>query len=205
MDIPDETLERLLKLPDTRTYAGIRDKALMLLTLDTGIRPSEGHGLLISDVNLEAGTVTVRQEIAKTNRGRTLYMVAQTVRAIRALIRVRPAEWDDKVTLFATETGGRMGKDSWGDRMEEYSARLGTKVRAYDLRHAFAIRYLRNGGNCFMLQKLLGHTRMDQTLQYLHFVGNDLETDHQKASPVLGLATAQRRVRLIRPGERSKG
>ena len=199
MDIPDAALERLLKLPDTRTYAGIRDKALILLTLDTGIRPCEGHGLLISDINLEAGTVTIRQEVAKTNRGRTLYMVAQTVRAIRALIRVRPAEWDDsKVPVFATESGGRMDKDSWGDRMEDYSAKLGTKVRAYDLRHAFAIRYLRNGGNCFMLQRLLGHTRPDQTIQYLHFLNHDLDMDHGKASPVLGLATAQRRVRLVR-------
>lgn len=202
VDIPDDTLERLLRLPDARRYAGIRDKALILLTVDTGIRPSEGHGLLISDVSLEAGTVTVRQEIAKTNRGRTLYMVAQTVRAIRALIRVRPVEWDNcRVPLFATESGGHMDKDSWGDRMEEYSKRLGTKVRAYDLRHAFAIRYLRDGGNCFVLQRLLGHTRMDQTLQYLHFVESDLETDHQKASPVLRLASVQQRVRLVRPRE----
>ncbi len=206
VDLKDEVLQRLLKLPDARRYAGLRDRALMMLTLDTGIRPSEGHALLISDVDLDAGTVTVRQEVAKTHRGRTLYMVAETVKAIRALIRVRPQEWDNcRVPLFATESGGHMDKDSWGDRMEEYSKKLGTKVRAYDLRHAFAIRYLRNGGNCFMLQRLLGHTRMDQTLQYLHFLNNDLEADHGKASPILSLATAQRRIRLVRPGERSKG
>ena len=198
VDIPDGILERLMELPDKRTYAGLRDRALMVLTLDTGIRPSEGHGLTVADFNFDAGSVTIPQELSKTHRSRTLYMVPETVRAIRALIRVRPAEWDDvTVPVFATESGGKLNKDSWGDRMEFYSSKLGTNVRAYDLRHAFAIRYLRNGGNCFMLQRLLGHTRPDQTMQYLHFVSNDLEMDHKKASPVQGLVRGRHRIRCI--------
>jgi hypothetical protein len=56
-----------------------------------------------------------------------------------------------------------------------------------------------------MLQRLLGHTRPDQTLWYLNFLSNDLERDHGKASPVLRLATGQRRVRLVKPEKRVKG
>lgn len=208
VDIPDEVLEKLIQLPDTRTYAGLRDRALIMLTLDTGIRPSEGHALMLSDVDLSAGSISVRQDVSKTHRSRTLYMVPETCRAIKALMRVRPREWDSSsVPLFATETGGYLNKDSWGDRMEGYSEELGTRVRAYDLRHAFAIRYLRNGGNAFALQKLMGHTRPEQTLQYLHFVSKDLEDDHRKASPILRLAPCRKRVRLVAPGprRRSKG
>jgi integrase len=198
VDIPDEVLRRLVDLPDRRTYAGLRDRAFILLTLDNGIRPSEGRGLLPTDIDLSARTVTIRQAVSKTNRTRTLYMVAETVRALRALLRVRPLEWDDsRVPLFASETGRALSKDGWGDRMEMYSKKLGTKVRAYDLRHAFAIRYLRAGGNCFVLQRLMGHTRPETTMQYLHFVNKDLEIDHLRASPVLQLTAPSKRVRSV--------
>lgn len=198
VDIPDEVLRRLVDLPDRSTYAGLRDRAFMLLTLDTGIRPSEGRMLLVIDIDLSAGTVTIRQEVSKTDRTRTLYMVPETVRALKALLRVRPLEWDDaKVPLFASEVGRTLTKDGWGDRMEMYSKKLGFKVRPYDLRHAFAIRYLRAGGNCFVLQRLLGHTRPEMTMRYLHFVSKDLETDHSKASPVLQLIAPNKRVRSV--------
>lgn len=114
VDIPDEVLRRLVDLPNRSTYAGLRDRAFILLTLDTGIRPSEGRGLLLTDIDLSAKTVTVRQEVSKTDRTRTLYMVAETVRALRALLRVRPPEWDDsRVPLFASETGQALTKDGW--------------------------------------------------------------------------------------------
>lgn len=45
--IDTEILKKLLELPDKNTFCGIRDYALMLLTLDTGIRPKEAFSLLI--------------------------------------------------------------------------------------------------------------------------------------------------------------
>lgn len=154
-------------------------------------------------MNLEAGTVYITPEVSKTHRSRILYMCPETVRAVKAWLEVRPAEWNEEVPLFATEYGKVLTKDAWGDRMEVYSLKLETKVRPYDLRHAFAIRYLRNGGDCFMLQRLMGHARPEQTTQYLAFVGNDLEEDHWKASPIRKLTSgrhrAQRKVNPIRP------
>jgi integrase len=68
VDILDEVLRRLMDLPDRSTYAGLRSRAFILLTLHTGIRPSEGRGLLPTDIDLSARTVTVRQAVSKTDR-----------------------------------------------------------------------------------------------------------------------------------------
>jgi site-specific recombinase XerD len=65
-----------------------------------------------------------------------------------------------------------------------YSKRIGIKVRPYDLRHSFALNFLRNGGNVFALQKLMGHSTLDMTKRYLALTQGDLQEQHAKASPV---------------------
>ncbi|GAB6181179.1 hypothetical protein JCM14036_24980 [Desulfotomaculum defluvii] len=65
VNLDAETLGRLLTLPDCKTYAGLRDYALFLLTLDTGIRPKEAFSLEIADVNIRASEVYVRSDVAE--------------------------------------------------------------------------------------------------------------------------------------------
>ncbi len=56
-----------------------------------------------------------------------------------------------------------MNTQTWGDRLELYGNQLGVRIRPYDIRHSFALLFLRNGGNEFGLQKELGHTDMSMT------------------------------------------
>ncbi|NLZ51754.1 MAG: site-specific integrase, partial [Thermoanaerobacteraceae bacterium] len=60
----------------------------------------------------------------------------------------------------------------------------GYKITPYDLRHSFALLYLRNGGNVFTLQRTLGHTDLNMTKRYLALTGEDLKVEHEKATPV---------------------
>ncbi|MCL6558201.1 MAG: site-specific integrase, partial [Firmicutes bacterium] len=68
-------LKKLLDMPDQTTFSGLRDYALLLLQLDTGIRPKEALSLEVSDINLQACEVYVRAETAKTRIARTLPIV----------------------------------------------------------------------------------------------------------------------------------
>ena len=57
-------------------------------------------------------------------------------------------------------------------------------IRPYDLRHYFSQAYLRNGGDVFALKDILGHKTLQMTQRYISLNGEDLRTDHVKASPV---------------------
>jgi site-specific recombinase XerD len=186
-------LKRLLRLPDTRTFHGLRDLALLLLMLDCGIRPKEAFALLPGDIEMDAKLVTIRATVAKTGRSRTLPVSLLTAQAISNLIRARRETWGQTVPVFCTNRGGSMSRFLWAARLSKYSARLGTKVRPYDLRHTFAVNLLRNGGNALALQKLLGHTTLAMTKRYVSLTEADLQAVHAVASPVMRLFGDQRK------------
>ncbi|MCF6096453.1 site-specific integrase [Thermovorax subterraneus] len=182
------SIKALLELPDRKTYCGLRDYALILLTLDTGIRPSEALSLKVEDVNLKAGIVNIRPEIAKTRMQRTLPISPAVVEAIKELIKARPEEWKD-APLFCSQDGLPMRERSWANRVQKYGKKLGIKLRAYDLRHVSATWYLRNGGNIHGLRVLLGHTDLHMAKKYVHFVEADIAQEHKQASVVNKLIT----------------
>lgn len=68
--------------------------------------------------------------------------------------------------------------------METYSRQIGLKIRAYDLRHEYAVMSLRNGQNAFTLSRSMGHTSMETTEKYLALADSDLKEQHDRTSPL---------------------
>ncbi len=58
------------------------------------------------------------------------------------------------------------------------------KVHPHRFRRTAAVQFLRNGGNFFALQKLLGHESLEMVRRYVDLASNDVAEAHQKASPV---------------------
>lgn len=52
------------------------------------------------------------------------------------------------------------------------------------LRHSFAVLYVRNGGDSFSLQAILGHSTLEMTRQYVNLARRDVAEQHKKFSPV---------------------
>lgn len=134
VNIEEDVLTKLLSLPNQETFAGLRDYALLLLTLDTGIRPKEAFYLMVEDINFRSFEVCIRSEIAKTRTTRTLPISPVTAKAISMLIQARYSGWKKNNPVFCTSEGGRLTAFRWGDRMEAYSNKLGVWIRPYDLR-----------------------------------------------------------------------
>ncbi|AEY67849.1 tyrosine-type recombinase/integrase [Clostridium sp. BNL1100] len=184
IDIPIDTFQQLLTIPNKTTFVGLRDFALMLMMLDNGIRPKEALSLKISDFDLKHNCVTVSAEVAKTGVARTLPLSIDTIRPITKIINLRPDDWDENVPVFSSSTGEKLNADVVSRRFEKYSKTLGTDITPYSLRHCFALYYLRNGGNALTLQKIMGHTTMDMTRKYVALSDTDVKDSHTSFTPI---------------------
>ena len=88
-----------------------------------------------------------------------------------------------------------MLESSLTHRFKKYSSQIGYKITPYDLRHSFALMYLRNGGNIFALQRTMGHVDLNMTKRYLALTQEDLKAEYQKSFPINQLV--EKRVRKV--------
>ena len=196
-NIDEQKLQALLNAPDKSTYSGLRDYVLLCLSIDTGIRPKEALSLYPANFNLRSLEVNIPASVAKTRISRTLPITPLTSEGVRKLISVRPESWGT-APLFATAEGKPMSTSAWTHRLENcYGKKLGFKISSYDLRHAFALLFLRNGGHAFALQRTMGHTDLTITKRYVNLSQDDLRSQHAFASPLNGLIPKSKRVRKI--------
>jgi len=170
-----ESVRLLLQVCD-----GERDKAILLILLDTGIRAGELLALNTEDINAISGQVSIKH--GKGDKSRLVFMGAKTRRAVRAYIKTRKS---DIPALFLSRYGERLSYDGLRGIITRL-ARIAniTPPPLHSFRRAFAINFLRNGGDVFTLQMLLGHADLSVLRRYLKQTGNDLQSVHAKVSPV---------------------
>jgi len=182
------------RLPETATELPrerqLWDKALILFLLDTGIRAGELCHLDVGDVELTAGHAVVQSKgrlNAGEGKARPIRFSPTTIKALHRYLAERNAldgQHGDR-PLFATRGGRRFDYRYLGKHLRRLGRRAGvTHVHAHRFRHTFAINYLRNGGDIYTLQDLLGHTSLDMVRRYLHLAQVDIDSAHRRASPV---------------------
>lgn len=132
VDLAEENLQKLMVLPNQATFAGLRDFALLMFTLDTGIRPKEAISLKKEDFDFKRFAVTVPADVSKTRTARTLPLLPPTVEAIHKLLKVRHLSWSSSLPVFCSSEGMGLSHSTWRHRLDEYGEKLGTKIRPYD-------------------------------------------------------------------------
>jgi len=173
-------VERLFKACSGKSMLDIRNRAILSVFLDTGLRLSELVNLTLDDVNMDEGSILVR----KGKGGKP--------RVVRIGNKAQKALW--KYTLHRKGNSNRLFLNRAGEPFDFYGVaiflkRLGNKAKvklhAHQLRHTFAISYLRAGGDVFSLQYLLGHSTLNMTQRYLQSLNaNDAANAHKKFSPL---------------------
>lgn len=188
-----EDVKKLLDAVDRKSFAGLRDYCVILLQLDTGIRPGELFQLRVKDVNLQSREVYVPPAASKTRVGRTLVISEFTARALRTFLQTRPGWWPEEVPLFPSENGKPLDSLFWSKRLAKHSRKAGVRVTPYGLRHSFAIEFLKEANDPFALQRILGHQDLAMTRRYVRYLQEDIREAHEKASPVTRLAQLGKR------------
>lgn len=180
----DDVLKVLSSLGACDAFTSARDRALILFQLDTGIRPKEALSLLPGDIGEDFDLARIRPEEAKTREPRTVFVSETTSSALRGLMAQRPEGWGCTVPVFCSWKGEPMSSHAWGHRFKKLGAAVGVTVSPYDLRHLFALSYLRNGGNLLSLRATMGHHTLSTTERYVALALDDLKDAHAAASPV---------------------
>jgi len=164
-----------------------RDQSLIRFLLDTGLRASECARLNVGDVDVATGEVTVRPfRASRKSRPRHVYLGQRTQRALWRYLADREDGNDPNAPLFTTGAGDRLQADSMRHLLRRLGKRagLGRAIYPHLFRHTFATSYIRNGGDIFSLQRLLGHSDMAMVRRYVTLVRADVQNAHRRASPV---------------------
>ena len=159
-----------------------RDQLIIMILLDTGIRVSELCRLKYTDVNLENKSIHIQTfETGIKTHDRTVFVGNTTMKLLYPYMGEKINEDDFLVK-------GRNGKPMNRNSVAHLLARIGKRaqvsgVDAHRFRHTFAIQYLRNGGDIYTLQRLLGHRSLEIVKNYLKISEMDTGNAHKKASP----------------------
>jgi len=165
-------IDALLAAPDTTRWEGRRDRVLMLLSIQTGLRLSEIIGLNCGDITLGTGA-NVRCE-GKGRKERCVPLTKATVAALRTWLRERHGSPDDP--LFPTRTGRCLSPDAVERRIAAHArAAVGRApslsekhLTPHVLRHTSAMQLVQAGVDTSVIALWLGHADSRSTQAYLH-------------------------------------
>lgn len=164
-------------------------EALWVFYLSTGVRRGEALGLEWSSVDLEAGTVTIRQQLCIVGRelrfqqpktdsstrtiamGPELVAVLDAHRRTQIEMRLSSDSWDDQLALVFAGAGGRpIRPDYVTKRFKHLVHEAGLEwIRLHGLRHTMASLALQNGTDIATVSRRLGHSDTNITARiYLH-------------------------------------
>ena len=163
-----------------------RDTALIILLLDTGIRSGEAGRLNIKDVDLDTGEIYIAPygSSQRKTKSRALPIGKVARKSLWRYLTTRPDDTRPDEPLFITVAERRMGPNSIRQLLKGLGEKAGVKnCHPHRLRHTFAVEYLRNDGDIFTLQMILGHSSLDMVRKYLQLVKADAKNAHRRASP----------------------
>ena len=167
-----EEIDALLAAPDRTTWIGRRDRALLLVGIQTGLRVSELIGLRRCDIILGTGA-HVRCE-GKGRKERCTPLRREAVELLTQWLRECPAE--PATPAFPSSRGGPLSRDAV-ERLvarhqrsaERHCPSLKRKrVTPHVLRHTAAMQLLRHGIDRSVIALWLGHESVETTQMYLH-------------------------------------
>ena len=178
----DEQVRRLVRF-SPRSAAERRIHTLACLILDTGLRIDEVLSAERADIDLDSLLLKVCH--GKGSKERVVpFSLPLRKLLFRYLKQHNPQHGD---LLFFAGVGQKINQRNALRAFKGLCKRLrvtGVRCSFHTLRHTFATAYLRNGGDPFRLQRVLGHTKLEMTRRYVNLQTEDLQAVHHQCSVV---------------------
>lgn len=179
----DAELTILLKKPNMKSCSFTEYKVWVFenFLLGTGVRLSTALDIKIKDINFDNGLIF----LGKTkNRTQQYIPMAKSLEAtLKEYLDIRGGEDEDY--LFCNSFGQKANERTYQQMVQDYNHNRGVmRSSCHAYRHTFAKLFILNGGDCFRLQRLMGHSDISVTKEYVELFGSDLTIGFDKYNPL---------------------
>jgi len=203
-DVPVEQLRRLqqeIQAQASVSHAGLQrlgrmDLAWFLLMLHCGLRTCEVRFMRLQDIDWQARKLRIEQ--GKGMQDRIVFLSQVTIAALQSYLDVRGtvAALPSHVFIFRHQP---LSRTYCFERLRTYSARCNIYVTPHQLRHSCATLLLNSGAPVLTVQTLLGHQRIDTTLDYARLYDGTVAADYYAAMALVEQRLALPEDRLSQP------
>ncbi len=178
-DLSLEEVQRLFAACEGRDYKMIRDKALLGVLLDTGLRIHEAANLKVGDI--QEDTLIIR---GKGGKHRYVFLSPEVRISLKRYLRVCPCELEVDDPLWVGHQG-QYTANGLQQVVIDIGKRAGINpLGPHRLRRTFATWSLRSGCDIETLRRLMGHSSLTVLQGYLALVETDLKKAHSNHSPM---------------------
>jgi integrase/recombinase XerD len=179
-------LKQLMTGPDIQSNQGYRNRIVLEVLYDTGIRRAEVANIKLRDLDLDGGYIHIRS--GKGDKDRVVPLSSRVCNLVRSYLHsVRPAYLQGKDEGFFI-------LNRWGEQMNAHGvwavvkrcanqAGIKKNISTHTFRHTCATHMMRHGAPVRHVQELLGHESLESTQIYTHVTINDLKAIHAKFHP----------------------
>jgi site-specific recombinase XerD len=146
---------------------------MILLAYRHGLRASEVCGIKLEDVDLKAGSISIRRLKGSLHTIQPIYQhrgqpLLDETAAIRAWLRKRPADGSDY--LFTSQKGGKLGRTQFFRNFQTVAGSTGLPIEKrhpHVLKHSLASHLVAGNVNLALIRQALGHQSISSTMAYV--------------------------------------
>ena len=178
-----EEMQSLLRLPNYRTFEGLRDLAILELLYGTGMRLSELINLTVRQVDFKERLIRVT---GKGNKERIIPFGGSAKLVLERYLAIRPQYAEKTVdNVFVLKTGKKMYPVAVQRIVKKYLSGVSQiqKKSPHILRHTYATHLLNAGADIRVVKDLLGHENLSTTQVYTHLSIEHLKNIYNRAHP----------------------
>lgn len=193
----EEKLKLIAKPSKYANFVEWRSWAIINWILATGHRAGTVIEIKLGDVNYRKEEITVRQ--TKTNKAYITPLSKALSIVLKEYVRMWRSDATDDDYLFCNIGEEKLTVNALKHSINHYNRSRGVdKTSVHALRHTFAKDWIRNTGDVFRLQKLLGHTSLDMTRNYVNMFAEDLKEGFEDYNPLDRLKKSQSRTQSVK-------
>ena len=193
----DEEIALLLEKPKKNaTFVEWRTWAIANWVMATGNRAKTVLDVRMDDIDYRRKEIILHH--TKNGKAQIIPLSTTLEIVVKEYVRLWRKDAPGDAFLFPSVGDEQYKVSSLSSSFSDYCVKRGvSKTSIHGLRHTFARMWVKNNGNLFQLQRILGHQTLEMTKRYSRLFGEDLKDDYDRYSPLDNISRKNKRTNLI--------